>query len=82
MAYCKNCGAELDEKAVICPSCGVLQRVVPEGNLVLYGIVGLLMPMVGLILFFLWYDTKPKTAKTTAICAVITFCILNLISIM
>lgn len=23
--YCKNCGKEIDDKAVICPSCGVEQ---------------------------------------------------------
>lgn len=23
MKYCQNCGAQLDEKAVVCPKCGV-----------------------------------------------------------
>ena len=26
MAFCKNCGKEIDDKAVICPSCGVQQQ--------------------------------------------------------
>ena len=29
MAYCKNCGVQIDDKAVICPSCGVSQISTP-----------------------------------------------------
>lgn len=24
--FCKNCGQEIDDKAVVCPHCGVAQR--------------------------------------------------------
>ena len=27
--YCKNCGAEIDEKAEICPKCGVRVKTIP-----------------------------------------------------
>ncbi len=27
--FCKNCGAEIDEKAEICPKCGVRVKPVP-----------------------------------------------------
>ncbi len=27
--YCKNCGAEIDEKAEICPKCGVRVKSIP-----------------------------------------------------
>jgi TM2 domain-containing membrane protein YozV len=27
--YCKNCGAEIDEKAEICPKCGVRVKPIP-----------------------------------------------------
>ena len=23
MVYCRNCGTEIDEKAIICPNCGI-----------------------------------------------------------
>jgi TM2 domain-containing membrane protein YozV len=29
MMYCKNCGAEIDEKAEICPKCGVRVKPAP-----------------------------------------------------
>lgn len=66
MAYCKNCGREIDDKAVICPSCGVSQETKPEvvdnGGFG-WGLLGCCIPIVGLILFLVWKDTKPKTAK-------------------
>ena len=70
MAFCKNCGKEIDDKAVICPSCGVQQQeiapttpeVVDNGGF-LWGLLGCCIPIVGLVLFLVWKDTKPKTAK-------------------
>lgn len=67
MAYCSNCGVELDKKVVICPSCGVSQQVNNDSGAIGYGILGFLCPIVGFIFFVLWYDTKPKTAKGAAI---------------
>ena len=64
--YCKNCGAEIDDKAVICPKCGVAQvanpNVVDNGG---FGwcLLGFCIPLVGLILFLVWHDNKPLTAK-------------------
>lgn len=73
MAYCRNCGAEINEKAVVCPSCGVPQQVTTEGSSIGYGILSFCIPIVGLILFLLWYDIKPKIAKTSSFCAIIGF---------
>ena len=28
--FCKNCGQEIDDKAVVCPHCGVAQKSTPE----------------------------------------------------
>lgn len=30
--YCKNCGAEIDEKAEICPKCGVRVKPIPTST--------------------------------------------------
>ncbi len=66
MAYCKNCGAQIDDKAVICPKCGVIQNiqlvVVDTGGFG-WGLLGFCIPIVGLILFLVWKDTKPKTGR-------------------
>ena len=31
MAFCKNCGTEIDDRAVVCPKCGVAQQTVSAG---------------------------------------------------
>lgn len=67
MIYCKNCGAEIDEKAFICPHCGVKQGQDEDNGSIGYGILGFCIPIVGFILFVLWYDNKPKTAKYAAL---------------
>jgi len=30
--YCKNCGAQIDDKAEICPKCGVRNKASPTGE--------------------------------------------------
>ncbi|HIW48815.1 MAG TPA: hypothetical protein H9687_06030 [Firmicutes bacterium] len=40
-----------------------------------WGILGFCIPIVGLILFLVWKDQKPKTAKVAGIGALISFII-------
>lgn len=81
MAYCKNCGAQIDDQAVICPKCGVSQEtkpaVVDNGGFG-WGVLGCCIPIVGLILFLVWKDTKPKTAKAAGIGALVSVCLMVL----
>lgn len=73
--FCKNCGKEIDDNAVICPHCGVAQKDTPEvvdnGGFG-WGLLGCCIPVVGLILFLVWRDTKPKTAKAAGIGALVS----------
>ena len=68
--YCKNCGAQIDDNAVVCPKCGVAQTQIQEAPAVVdnggfgWGLLGFCIPIVGLILFLVWKDTKPKTSKS------------------
>lgn len=78
MKFCRNCGAEIDEKAVICPKCGVAVEdivtttgVVDNGGFG-WGLLGCCIPIVGLILFLVWKDTKPKTSKAAGIGALVS----------
>ena len=75
MAFCKNCGVQIDDKAAVCPSCGVSQSstpaVVDNGGFG-WGVLGCCIPIVGLILFLVWKDTKPKTAKAAGIGALVS----------
>lgn len=38
---------------------------------ILWGLLGCCIPIVGLILFLVWKDTKPKTAKAAGIGALV-----------
>lgn len=70
MAYCKKCGAQIDDEAVICPHCGVSQTTMPptvDNGGFLWGLLGCCIPLVGLILFLVWKDTKPRTSKAAGI---------------
>lgn len=73
--YCKNCAKEIDDKAVICPHCGVPQtqapQVVDDGSFG-WGLLGFCIPVVGLVLFLIWKDTKPNTSKKAGMGALIS----------
>ena len=64
MAYCRKCGAQIDDYAAVCPECGTPQNggqnntppVVDNGGF-LWGLLGCCIPIVGLILFLVWKDT-------------------------
>ena len=38
----------------------------------LWGLLGCCIPIVGLVLFLVWKDTKPKTAKAAGIGALVS----------
>ena len=75
MAFCKNCGAQIDDQAVVCTSCGVSQTTTPavvDNGGFGWGVLGCCIPIVGLILFLVWKDTKPKTSKAAGIGALVS----------
>ena len=74
MALCKKCGAQIDDQAVVCPKCGVAQGAgmsTSDNGGFLWGLLGCCIPLVGLILFLVWKDTKPKTSKAAGIGALV-----------
>ena len=79
MAFCKNCGAQIDNNAVVCTSCGVAQNTAPavvdKGGFG-WGLLGWCVPIVGLILFLVWKDTKPKSSKAAGIGALVSVILL------
>lgn len=86
MAYCTNCGTELENGAHKCPFCGLPQNPTPNNMIytsdsnsknddtgsLLYGFIGCCVPIVGLVLFLVWKDTQPKNAKAAGIGALIS----------
>ena len=76
MAYCRKCGALIDDYAAVCPKCGTPQNGGPnnpppaaDNGGFLWGLLGCCIPIAGLILFLVWKDTKPRTAKAAGILA-------------
>jgi len=68
--FCKNCGREIDNNAEICPLCGVrvketVKEVVVEDKPSHFaGAASCCFPSAGIVLYFMWKDQKPKSAKT------------------
>jgi hypothetical protein len=69
MAFCKNCGNQIEDNAATCPNCGASQNTDNGGFL--WGLLGCCIPIVGLVLFLVWKDTKPKTSKAAGIGALV-----------
>lgn len=68
MKYCSQCGKELVDEAVICPTCGASQGNISSGKIdhksFGYALLGFCIPLVGLILYLVWKDTTPLKAKS------------------
>ena len=75
MKYCRKCGKQIEDEAVICPFCGVPQQEqssVYDSGSIGWGVLGCCIPIVGLILFLVWKDSKPNNAKKAGIGALIS----------
>jgi len=79
MRYCSSCGAEVQDYSSYCPKCGSpvnsnanynQQRPYPntyDSGSAWWAVLGFLFPMIGLILFIVWMDYKPNSAKMAGI---------------
>lgn len=88
--FCSNCGSKIEKNSNFCENCGnkIKQLDVTKTSELdtndsnvpsfIWGIVGALVPIAGLVLFITWKDTKPKDSKAAGIGALIylIFCIL------
>lgn len=70
--YCKKCGKEINDNAVICPSCGCATDKYEQKNFknesdsssAGWAVLGFFIPLVGLILYLVWKDELPLRAKS------------------
>lgn len=70
--YCKKCGKEINDNAVICPSCGCATENFEKKNVnketdsssLGWAVLGFFIPLVGLILYLVWKDELPLRAKS------------------
>lgn len=86
--YCENCGAQISKEAYVCPKCGVKvnnnqTNVEDKPNMALNIVSLLLIPLLGIILYFVWRKDTPIKAKSILTYALIGWGIsfvLNLIT--
>lgn len=75
--FCRNCGKEIDEKAVVCPNCGVQVQPLSQqtsstnhpvdSDSIGWGFLGFFFPVSGLVLYLCWKSEKPKASKVVGI---------------
>ena len=72
--FCKTCGKEIHDDAAVCIHCGVATKnsVESDNGGFGWGILGCCIPVVGLVLFLVWKDTKPNSAKAAGIGALVS----------
>ena len=91
--FCTGCGNQLQPNQEFCTQCGVPQSQIPgQGNVnpqnvnqvqtqgVQWGwaVLGFFIPIVGWILWGVWKNTKPETARACGIAGCIGF-VVNLL---
>ena len=81
MAFCTNCGNQIEEGASFCQQCGTAtgnapananNQPVEEGSTFGWGVLGFFVPLVGLILFLIWKDEYPKRSKSAGVGALVS----------
>lgn len=83
--FCIACGNEIHEEAVVCMKCGVsnnnnmYDKPVESDLYFAWGILGFFVPLVGIILYFAWISTKPKSARASLGGALIRIALILLI---
>lgn len=77
--YCKTCGNEINDNAVICVHCGcaVNDKKTNGEDVVNVGlcILAVFIPLFGIIYWALKYKETPKAAKAVGVTAIITMAV-------
>ncbi len=76
--FCKKCGKEINDQASICPHCGQATDYNPvvnsnDSGSFGWGLLGFIWPLIGLILYLVWKESKPKTSRIAGKGALIGF---------
>lgn len=81
--FCQACGAETRKEQEFCIKCGAkLIRKKQLSSLndnpsLLVNLASCCFPIVGLVLYLVWRDEKPRTAKSVCIWGVVGFVIIS-----
>ena len=83
--YCQNCGEQIDDKAVVCPKCGMPVRkitVLYDAPNTGFAALGFFFPLAGLILYLVWEDDMPLRAYSVGKGALIGLAVSIIFSIL
>lgn len=80
--YCDNCGEPLEPSYKVCPNCG--KHLYPqsrpsqvrsreEGDTFGWAVLGFFFPLIGLILFLVWQNDRPKASTSAGKGALVGF---------
>ncbi len=88
MSFCRNCGEKVNESQNFCTSCGSSLKVYEENEYQNYYSehnvvedkagcftigIAFLIPLVGLVLYLVWAQSRPQSAKSIGFAAIIGF---------
>ena len=85
MKYCQTCGTQMDDAAAFCAKCGASSAVAPVAKPTkptvaeddapdfLMALLGFFVPIVGLILFFIDREQRPKRAGSALKGAIVSW---------
>ena len=71
--FCKNCGKQIPDNAVVCVACGTEIQRPPMEDTASCGWwwLGFFVPVAGLLIWALCTDSQPKRAKKAGIGAIV-----------
>ncbi len=79
--YCDNCGNKIEEVKKTSKKVEVKEETNNESGSFGWIVLGFFFPLVGLILFLVWMNTKKKSSKAAGLGALIGFCTSLLLTI-
>lgn len=77
--YCKYCGSYVDDNSPYCKNCGAqadnepVEYVCSDSPSFWFALLGFIFPIIGLILFIIYEDKRPKRAKSAGKGALVGF---------
>ncbi len=76
-SYCSKCGNDVKANQTVCLQCGTSLHSDIDTNekteTFVWGLLGFLVPIAGLVLYLAWKENKPKSAKSAGIGGLVSF---------